>query len=330
MCIGEIIFWILWVMSFFLIFYYFVVIHLWNSKANKTATEIWARTFGILSLLCLSMQLFTITRIRLWNDVFHVSWERLVGLHRAFGFFMLLFAYLHLALWLGWFGNSSVYTLEYNGPFDGLKGTGRYVADNWTIDVMYYWMIFLTPIIYIILSFYLIRRKYFELFYYSHLFGSFCMITMILWHASQGWRYIIPPLILYTIDRCIRFINGTIVVQLTDIKPVGLDNGIILKTEDEYKITKISFKIGNYNYKNNESNYYNLNYKPGQYVFINIPNISLFEWHPYTLASSPVIKSESTYICAKSFGIINSCSLFIFEYCVTNKFNVKLFRFFND
>ena len=31
----------------------------------------------------------------------------------------------------------------------------------------------------------------------------------------------------------------------------------------------------------------NFRYKAGQYVFVNIPSLSLFQWHPFSLSSSP-------------------------------------------
>jgi len=31
----------------------------------------------------------------------------------------------------------------------------------------------------------------------------------------------------------------------------------------------------------------NFSYKAGQYVFINIPELSLFEWHPFSISSAP-------------------------------------------
>lgn len=29
------------------------------------------------------------------------------------------------------------------------------------------------------------------------------------------------------------------------------------------------------------------NYKPGDYVFLNIPAIAKYEWHPFTISSAP-------------------------------------------
>ena len=28
-------------------------------------------------------------------------------------------------------------------------------------------------------------------------------------------------------------------------------------------------------------------FKPGDYIFVNIPAIATFEWHPYTISSAP-------------------------------------------
>ena len=32
---------------------------------------------------------------------------------------------------------------------------------------------------------------------------------------------------------------------------------------------------------------HHFNFKPGDYIFINIPAIATFEWHPYTISSAP-------------------------------------------
>ena len=31
----------------------------------------------------------------------------------------------------------------------------------------------------------------------------------------------------------------------------------------------------------------NFNFKPGDYIFLNIPSIAYFEWHPFTISSAP-------------------------------------------
>lgn len=37
----------------------------------------------------------------------------------------------------------------------------------------------------------------------------------------------------------------------------------------------------------------NFKFKAGDYVFLNIPDIALYEWHPFTISSSPELKSKN-------------------------------------
>merc|ERR1719245_346430 len=151
---------------------------------------------GIMAILFLSMMLYTNTRIRLWNDCFMVSFEHLIAYHRFFGVLFILAGYIHLVLWIKFWEQTDEETYK---PFGAVPLS--YHGDNFTPIFMYYIMIFMVPVVYVIGTFYMIRRKYFEVFYYLHLFGGLIMIGAILWHASQAWRYIIPPLSLYAIDR---------------------------------------------------------------------------------------------------------------------------------
>ena len=137
--------------------------------------------------------------------------------------------------------------------------------DNFTVFMMYYLLIFIFPIGYG-LSFWYFRRKYFEVFYYTHLVVGFIFISATLWHATQSWRYLIPPLILYTFDRCMRFFNS---IQIGNID-------ILKELNDE--TTLISFSLNSFHDR--------ISYQCGQYYFINIPKIASFEWHPFTISSA--------------------------------------------
>ena len=243
---------------------------------EKDTLEKWARYIGIMGIQFMSMFLFCTTRIRLWNDCFMISMEHLIVYHRFFGILFILSGYIHIILWNKFLGDSG----ESNYlPFDTIPWS--YHADNFTPIIMYYVMILMAPIVYVLCTFYLIRRKYFEIFYYTHLFGGLIMIGAILWHASQAWRYIIPPLSLYILDRMIRLANSSRICKINKLLIIvdGLEN------DNHIEITKLSFSVGSYNIKYSESIFKNINFKMGQYIFINISNISLYQWHPFTISS---------------------------------------------
>jgi len=277
--VGEIIFWILWIVMMALIGHYFIKIHLYDDAVDprKETKEVWARYIGIMGIQFMTMFLFCTTRIRLWNDCFMISMEHLVAYHRFFGVLFILAGYIHLVLWISFLNDSGEY--ENYLPFATVPWT--YHADNFTPIVMYYVMIIMVPIVYVMGTFYLIRRKYFELFYYTHLFGGLIMIGAILWHASQAWRYIIPPLSLYTLDRMIRLANSSRICKINKLS-ISVDGS---ENDNRIEISKLSFSVGSYNMKHGESIFKNINYKMGQYVFINISNISLYQWHPFTISS---------------------------------------------
>lgn len=53
------------------------------------------------------------------------------------------------------------------------------------------------------------------------------------------------------------------------------------------------------------------NFRPGDYVFVNIPAIAKYEWHPFTLSSAPEQEGnyDSSITCAKSNKIYRKCIL---------------------
>ncbi|KAK7107772.1 cytochrome b-245 heavy chain-like [Littorina saxatilis] len=148
----------------------------------------------------------------------------------------------------------------------------------------------------------IIRRSYFELFWYTHhLFIVFfigfvvhgveriihyqtnikehnpesCITQTDKWGVSPcpdpqfegagplSWAWVLGPFILYSIERIIRFIRSLQRVVIT--KVVNHPSHVF-----ELQMKRKGFWAS-----------------PGQYVFLHCPSISRLEWHPFTLTSAP-------------------------------------------
>jgi len=81
-------------------------------------------------------------------------------------------------------------------------------------------------------------------------------------HSSRGWYFFSAGLILWFVDRLLRFWRGSKAYRVLSLKKY---DGIT-----ELKIEQNGLK-----------------YRAGQYAFINIPAISALEWHPFSISSAP-------------------------------------------
>ncbi|KAJ3090669.1 hypothetical protein HK102_003004 [Quaeritorhiza haematococci] len=125
-----------------------------------------------------------------------------------------------------------------------------------------------------------VRRAKFELFWYTHhlyfpfyilvfFHGYGCFVQKIpvttpkTCKPYNTWMWSMGPFFLYFCERVYREIRGS---QYTQLSKVVFHPGNTLELQFE----KPSFK-----------------YKPGQYLFINIPEVSPLQWHPFTISSTP-------------------------------------------
>ena len=81
----------------------------------------------------------------------------------------------------------------------------------------------------------------------------------------SSWIYVIGPLAIYLLERLIRFIRSLFKQTI---------NGYVIHPSNVLEL-----KIDNKNKR--------VNYRSGQYVFLNVSEISYLEWHPFTITSSP-------------------------------------------
>ncbi|XP_061394612.1 uncharacterized protein LOC133330155 [Musca vetustissima] len=112
-----------------------------------------------------------------------------------------------------------------------------------------------------------VRRKgSFEVFYWTHLLYIPFWI-LVLFHGPNFWKWFFIPGIIYTVERILRF-----VWMRGDHGKTYISSGLLLPS----KVIHLVIKRPN-----------NFHFRPGDYVFVNIPVIANYEWHPFTISSAP-------------------------------------------
>ncbi|KAF2069650.1 hypothetical protein CYY_009035 [Polysphondylium violaceum] len=223
-------------------------------------------------LLTMCKQIFTVirnTRFKYWFPV-----DKYLTFHKMIAFVLIAATICHT---LGWFIGMAIASSRPDFIFF------QCLFPHFITRPTVWQMIFLSLpgltgfimlafiIIIIVCSTKYVRRTRFELFYYSHhLFILF--YAMLILHGSLGWvapatfwKWFIGPAALYAIDRGFRLLKKTHRVDLVEFN---------LKNE---KVVNLKFDKPS-----------SFKYKPGQYLLVNIPEISKLQWHPFTITSSPL------------------------------------------
>ncbi|XP_067631411.1 uncharacterized protein Nox [Eurosta solidaginis] len=112
-----------------------------------------------------------------------------------------------------------------------------------------------------------VRRKgSFEVFYWTHLLYIPFWI-LLLFHGPNFWKWFLVPGLIYIVERLLRF-----VWMKSEHGKTYISSGLLLPSKVIHLVIKRPF---------------NFNFRPGDYVFVNIPAIANYEWHPFTISSAP-------------------------------------------
>ncbi|ALC41430.1 Nox [Drosophila busckii] len=112
-----------------------------------------------------------------------------------------------------------------------------------------------------------VRRKgSFEVFYWTHLlYVPFWILC--LFHGPNFWKWFMLPGLVYIVERVLRY-----VWMRGEHGKTYISSGLLLPSKVIHLVIKRPF---------------NFNFRPGDYVFVNIPAIANYEWHPFTISSAP-------------------------------------------
>ncbi|KAG7546255.1 Riboflavin synthase-like beta-barrel [Arabidopsis suecica] len=128
----------------------------------------------------------------------------------------------------------------------------------------------------------------FNAFWYTHHLFVIVYILLVLhgyylylskeWYKKTTWMYLAVPVALYAYERLIRAFRSSI--RTVKVLKVAAYPGKVLTLQ----MSKPT----------------NFKYKSGQYMFVNCPAVSPFEWHPFSITSTPQEDYLSVHI--KSLG----------------------------
>lgn len=100
---------------------------------------------------------------------------------------------------------------------------------------------------------------------------------------SHFLPYLVSAAVIYGGDKLVRCVWGLLPKRTTEIDVSSAD------------VVRLKFR------KNQAAVMLN-RYQPGQYVFLNVPSVSLLQWHPFSLTSSPSSLYAEDELCIRVLG----------------------------
>nr|XP_016852000.1 PREDICTED: NADPH oxidase 5 [Anolis carolinensis] len=108
------------------------------------------------------------------------------------------------------------------------------------------------------------KSGHFEVFYWTHLSYVFIW-TLLIIHGPNFWKWFVVPGFLFLVEKIFGvFLSRTRRLYIVEIN--------LLPS----KVTHLVIQRPPF-----------FHYKPGDYVYLNIPAIAKYEWHPFTISSAP-------------------------------------------
>jgi hypothetical protein len=247
------------------------------------AVEDWARTLGQVGNLVSGLLILPVSRHSLWSHCLGVSWEALLWLHQLLGWAFLAIGVSHAALWYYKFDLLGYLPRDWlNAPLQ-FPSNGNDAApphgDNFTIPLAM--VTFAAMLVAVgVLALPIVRRRHFEVFYYSHHIALAFFVTS-LWHATGSWPFLLGGLLLWLVDGVLR-VQRSAQVQATLLDARALNGDV---TVLELELTAWRWEIGRCLLPRLVKKPFE--YVAGQYLFLTLPSVSPWQAHPFTISRAP-------------------------------------------
>ncbi|EGF78713.1 hypothetical protein BATDEDRAFT_90468 [Batrachochytrium dendrobatidis JAM81] len=237
-----------------LVVVYIVITALFSVTTISTLDDIDFPRFGYLALANLSVLTLLPLRNSPLSAILGISYERCLLFHALLGVVACLCSLFHGSLYLYMWGSASFLVESINSramiPYGLAAGS-------------LFGLVFLTSAIP------LVRRISFELFYWIHILSYPTVLVLLYFHTAQSPQFFIPGAVLYGLDRILRIVRALRPANIVD--SCAVDNDMIRLTLFQPSFLGKMEKA-----------------RAGQFVFIKIPDITPYEWHPFSIISPEI------------------------------------------
>uniref|UniRef100_A0A7M4FQR9 NADPH oxidase 5 n=1 Tax=Crocodylus porosus TaxID=8502 RepID=A0A7M4FQR9_CROPO len=122
------------------------------------------------------------------------------------------------------------------------------------------------------------RSGHFEVFYWTHL-SYVPLWALLILHGPHFWKWFVVPGCLFVTEKIVGLavsrIGGLSIVEI-NLLPSKVTHLVIKRPQS-------------------------FHYKPGDYIYLNIPAIAAYEWHPFTISSAPE-QQDTIWLHIRSLG----------------------------
>ncbi|MED6215899.1 Ferric reduction oxidase 2 [Stylosanthes scabra] len=233
----------------------------WESKLEDAALRL-----GLLGNMCLAFLFFPVSRASPVLPLLGLTSESCIKYHIWVGHLVLTFFTAHGILYIIFWAatNQTSETVKWDKV--GISNVAGEIA--WVCGLIL-WIATIPRI----------RRKFFELFFYTHYLYILFMVFFI-FHVGISFACImLPGFYIFMVDRFLRFLQSRTQVHLLSARLLPCET------------LELNF-----------SKTHELSYTPTSVMFINIPSISKLQWHPFTITSSSKLEPEKLSVVIKSEG----------------------------
>ncbi|XP_007221102.2 ferric reduction oxidase 2 [Prunus persica] len=232
----------------------------------ETKLSIVALALGLVGNLCLSLLFFPVSRGSSILQFIGLTSEASIKYHIWLGHLVMTLFTAHGLCYIIYWANTSQIFLMFNW-------------DNFAICNLAGEIALLAGLAMWATSFPRIRRKMFELFFYTHhLYIVF--VVFYVFHVKFSYACtMLPGFYLFIIDRFLRFLQSQQRIRLVSARVLPCEAVEL-------------------NFSKNPG----LSYSPTSMVFVNVPSISKLQWHPFSVTSSSKLDADKLSVVIKSEG----------------------------
>ena len=214
---------------------------------------------GHLVAIQLAFLLLPVTRNSIFQRIFGISFNDAIAWHRRISRVTVILTFCHgvamLVLW------------DFSVAFSTIQ-------TQWAMGTLYGTLAFLCMLLLSLFAIERCRRSRYPLFFQTHLFFATLVYVFSLLHSWQLRWLCIPPAFFFFGDIILRFAPAF-------TRKVEVDQ-LVAFQDGNTRITMMRLKIPN-----------SIQYMSGDHVYVNLPSVSWYAFHPISISSAPLTPISS-------------------------------------